>query len=134
MISFENDSFNDSSFDDDRDQSVSSKPPKTQFYNFSNGGAIRSLHDSCCAIIAKSMAFESVQEYAETVIQCPLPEHSQMRIGELQKRVLLNCTNVQNSETNDIFSLLFVSLNYKRNKNLFPTWQHRLLQSQRTCK
>ena len=82
MISFENDSFNDSSFDDDRDQSTSnSKPPKTQFYNFSNGGAIRSLHDSCCAIIAKSMAFESVQEYAETVIQCPLPEHSQMRIG-----------------------------------------------------
>ena len=78
MISFENDSFNDSSFDDDRDQS--SKPPKTHF--FSNGGAIRSLHDSCCAIIAKSMAFESVQEYAETVIQCPLPEHSQMRIGE----------------------------------------------------
>ena len=80
MISFENDSFNDSSFDDDRDQS---KPPKTQFYtgNFSNGGAIRSLHDSCCAVIAKSMAFESVQEYAETVIQCPLPEHSQMRIG-----------------------------------------------------
>ena len=130
MISFENDSFNDSSFDDDRDQS--SKPPKTQF--FSNGGAIRSLHDSCCAIIAKSMAFESVQEYAETVIQCPLPEHSQMRIGELQKRVLLNCTYVQNCETNDIFSLLFVSLNYKRNKNLFPAWQHRLLQSQRTCK
>ena len=81
MISFENDSFNDSSFDDDRDQS---KPPKTQFYtgNFSNGGAIRSLHDSCCAVIAKSMAFESVQEYAETVIQCPLPEHSQMRIGK----------------------------------------------------
>ena len=123
MISFENDSFNDSSFDDDRDQS--SKPPKTQF--FSNGGAIRSLHDSCCAIIAKSMAFESVQEYAETVIQCPLPEHSQMRIGELEKGVLLNCTNVHNFKSYDIFSLLFVSLNYKRNKNLFPTWQYRLL-------
>ena len=95
MISFENDSFNDSSFDDDRDQSTSnSKPPKTQFYNFSNGGAIRSLHDSCCAIIAKSMAFESVQEYAETVIQCPLPEHSQMRIGELQKGFRCLATNV----------------------------------------
>ena len=78
MISFENDSFNDSSFEDDAVHTA--KPPKTQL--FSNGGAIRSLHDSCCAIIAKSMAFESVQEYAETVIQCPLPEHSQMRIGE----------------------------------------------------
>jgi hypothetical protein len=110
MISFENDSFNDSSFDDDRDQSVSSKPPKTQFYNFSNGGAIRSLHDSCCAIIAKSMAFESVQEYAETVIQCPLPEHSQMRIAYYSFP----------STTNEI--------------KIYSPWQHRLLQSQRTCK